>query len=150
MKGTKMGKNRIIFAICFFGMGFWISGCEPGKITASPTATLSQTGSQTPQSGLVIHGMVHLENGQGLANAKIYRALASYGGVLAAVTDSTGHYESNFQFIPGDEMISVWAELPGYTLEPIEGGSNQGKFFWRHYRGYEDRELNFFGRPSSE
>jgi hypothetical protein len=98
---------------------------------------------------LVIHGRAHLENGQGLAGVNINRALASYGGVVAAVTDSAGSYQSKFQFIPGDEMISVWAELPGYVFEPEEGPSNQGRYFWRHYYSFENRELNFIGAPSS-
>jgi hypothetical protein len=98
---------------------------------------------------LVIHGTVHLENGQGLAAVKIFRALASYSGVLVAVTDSAGEYQSKFQFIPGDEMISVWAELPGYAFEPVSGSSDPGRYFWRHYFSYENRELNFLGRSAS-
>lgn len=96
----------------------------------------------------MIHGNVRLESGPGLADVKIFRALASYGGVLAVVTDEDGNYQWIFQFIPGDEMISVWAELPGYSLEPAGGSSKQGRYFWRHYFGLEDRELDFIARLS--
>jgi hypothetical protein len=98
---------------------------------------------------LIIEGRVQLEDGSGLAGVKIYRGFASYPGVEIAVTDKLGSYQSGFQFIPGDEMVRVWAELPGYTseLEPNIRGIEPGIYYWRHYYGFERTELNFTAIP---
>jgi hypothetical protein len=69
-----------------------------------------------------------------------------------ATTDQDGYYQSDFKFIPGDEMVRVWAELGGYTFEPADEGLTweAGSYFWRHYYGAEERRLNFVARPASE
>lgn len=74
--------------------------------------------------------------GAGLANVKIYRRFASYAGVLIATTDATGYYQADFVSIPGDEMVTVWAELPDYVFTPQQ-------YYWRHYYGYESVTPNF-------
>ena len=79
---------------------------------------------------------VNAEGGPGLAGVKIYRGYASYPGVVVATTGQDGHYQSDFAPIPGDEMVTVRAELEGYTFEPEQCS-------WRHYYGYESRTLNF-------
>ena len=64
------------------------------------------------------------------------RKTLGYPGVVVATTDSTGFYQADFQGIPGDEMVTVWAQLIGYVLDPAQ-------YNWRHYYGYEDRTLDF-------
>ena len=115
-----------------------------GCIGPTPTGTTPPTPSSTAQTapGLVIQGHVWLnaEGGAGLAGVEIYRSYASYPGVLLATTDQGGYYESDFAPIPGDEMVTIWAELEGYTFEPEQ-------YRWRHYYGYESRTLNFVASP---
>jgi hypothetical protein len=91
-----------------------------------------------PTPGLVIQGHVWLrqEGGTGLAGVDIYRRYASYWGTVVATTGADGFYQSDFSYIPGDEMVTVWAELDGYTFEPE-------LYFWRHYYGYRVETLDF-------
>ncbi|HLO31420.1 MAG TPA: NBR1-Ig-like domain-containing protein [Anaerolineales bacterium] len=92
--------------------------------------------SLTPeQTGLIIRGRV-TRAGVGLPGVSIYRSFASYPGQLAATTDANGYYQSAFVYIPGDEMVTVWAAGQGYTFDPPN-------YFWRHYHSREDRTLNF-------
>jgi hypothetical protein len=95
-----------------------------------------------PDAGVVVQGHVWLdaEEGAGLADVVIYRRYSAYPGVLVATTDQDGHYRSDFAPIPGDEMVTVWAELEGYTFEPEE-------YTWRHYYGSESRTLDFVAVP---
>ena len=85
---------------------------------------------------MVVKGQVRLEDGTALPDVSIYRSYASYDGSVAAITDQHGSYQSSFAHIPGDEMVTVWAELAGYTFEPERES-------WRHYAGYEVRVLDF-------
>ena len=75
-------------------------------------------------------------DGSPLEGVKIYRSFASYEGEVVAVTGKDGTYRSEFMFIPGDEMVTVWAELEGYTFTPEN-------IYWRHYYGYEESTLDF-------
>jgi len=99
----------------------------------------------TPQPGLQIEGHVTRQDGSGLAGVRIYRRFASYPGVLVATTDESGYYNCEFQPIPGDEMVGVWAVLEGYSLQPKDNSVTweQGIYYWRHYYGYEERVLDF-------
>lgn len=110
--------------------------------TPTSTAPPTPTSTAPPAAGLVIQGHVWLsvEEGAGLAEVKIYRRYASYSGVLVATTDQDGYYKSDFASIPGDEMVTIWAELEGYAFEPEQ-------YYWRHYYGYESRTLNFVAAP---
>jgi len=81
-------------------------------------------------------------NGAGLAGVKIYKRFNAYPPDLIAVTDENGYYESDFIAIPGDEMVSIEAELAGYTFDPPF-------HYWRHYHGYEIRSCNFAATPTS-
>lgn len=116
--------------------------------TPSPSSTPTQTASPTPTvpltptPGLIISGYVKLPDGSGLAGVKICRNFASYNGVVVATTDATGFYQSSFVYIPGDEMVSVWALAPGYTFDPPS-------YSWRHYFGPEARPLDFMASPGS-
>jgi hypothetical protein len=103
---------------------------------------LTPTGTAQPDAGLVVHGHVWLdaEGGTGLTDVVIYGRYSAYPGVVIATTDQDGHYQSDFAPIPGDEMVSVWAELEGYTFEPEE-------YYWRHYYGSESRTLDFVAVP---
>jgi hypothetical protein len=143
-----MSGKRLFAAALILGIGIWISGCNTGIGTPSPSTISTPTVLLTPRPGLVLRGKVRLDDSRGLEGVKIFRALASYDGVQVAVTDSEGSYQSEFQFIPGDEMIRAWAELPGYILLPEKGASEQREYYWRHYYGYEERTLNFIARPS--
>ncbi len=60
--------------------------------------------------------------------------------MVIATTGRDGDYQSDFAPIPGDEMVTVWAELEGYAFEPEE-------YYWRHYYGRESRTLNFVAVP---
>ena len=119
-----------------------VSGGSPTPTaTATPTATPTRTPTATAQPGLVIRGRVRLNGtGAGLGGVGIYRAFASYPAVLVATTDPNGNYVAAFQNIPGDEMVTVYAQLNGYTFDPLQ-------YYWRHYYGYEDRTLDFVGSP---
>ncbi len=105
--------------------------------TASPTPTVPLT--QTP--GLMISGYVKLQDGAGLAGVTICRNFASYNGVVVATTDASGFFASGFAYIPGDEMVGVWALAPGYTFDPPS-------YSWRHYYGPEERPLDFVAMPA--
>lgn len=113
---------------------------QPPLPSLTPPGTLNLSSTTTSLSaGLIIQGYV-TANGMGLANVKIYRSFASYPGVLVATTGEDGHYQADFISIPGDEMVTVWAELEGYHFTPKN-------YFWRHYHGYETRFLDFEGVP---
>jgi hypothetical protein len=99
-----------------------------GVVPPSPSPTPEET-------GLIIRGRV-TKDGVGLPNVSIYRNFASYPGQLVATTDANGYYVSDFWFIPGDEMVSVWAVQDGYTFDPPS-------YYWRHYHSREDRTLDF-------
>ncbi len=114
----------------------------PSTLPAAPGVTVPPLPAISPTPGIVLHGYVRLANGSGLANVSICRDFASYPGVLIATTDSSGYFQSNFTFIPGDEMIGVWAIQPGYTFAPPA-------YRWRHYYGLEDRGLDFRATPST-
>jgi hypothetical protein len=91
--------------------------------------------SPSPSVGLLLQGSVTLD-GKPLPGVKIFRSYASYPGEVVATTGRDGTYRSEFMFIPGDEMVTVWAELEGYTFAP----ENE---YWRHYHGYEERTVDF-------
>jgi hypothetical protein len=92
----------------------------------------------TPTSipGLVVYGVVRYLSGSGVENVNIYRSYAGYQGELIATTDATGFYQSDFYYIPGDEMVTVWAEGSGLEFEPM-------RYYWRHYYSYQVKECNF-------
>ncbi len=83
-----------------------------------------------------MHGRVTLADGSGLADVAICRNFASYAGTVVATTDANGYYTAQFAFIPGDEMVGVWPSLSGYVFDPPN-------YYWRHYYGFEDNNLNF-------
>lgn len=114
-------------------------------VKASPTAVqTSEQPFQTkqpmvtagPTPGLVVYGHVLDGTGSGLDNVSIYRAYASYPGVVIATTDPSGYYESDYYYIPGDEMVAVWAEGSGMSFDPEY-------YRWRHYYSYERQECDF-------
>jgi hypothetical protein len=89
-----------------------------------------------PTPGLVVYGYVQRINGVGVGGVNIYRSFAGYPGVLVATTDASGYYQSDFMYIYGDEMVSVWADGGGLEYEPMQ-------YFWRHYYGFEWHSCNF-------
>jgi hypothetical protein len=97
---------------------------------------IQTTGTPQTSPGLVVYGVVNGPDGVGLADVAIYRSYSSYPGVEIAITDATGHYQSEFYPIPGDEMVSVWAQQPGTQFRPAMCD-------WRHYAGYEMKSCNF-------
>ena len=111
------------------------------SLTPHGTLNLSSTTTSLP-AGIRIQGSV-TGNGMSLANVKIYRSFASYPGVLVATTGEDGYYQADFMPIPGDEMLTIWAVLEGYGFTPEN-------YFWRHYRGYEERILDFEGVPITQ
>jgi len=106
--------------------------------TVPPTPQpVTQDNSSAGETGLILQGTVTLD-GSPLEGVKIYRSFASYEGEVVAVSGKDGTYRSEFMFIPGDEMVTVWAELDGHTFEPEN-------VYWRHYYGYEESTLDFTG-----
>jgi hypothetical protein len=104
--------------------------------TVPPTQQpVTQEVSPAGETGLLVKGTVTLD-GYPLEGVKIYRSFASYEGEAVAVTGKDGTYRSEFMFIPGDEMVTVWAELEGYAFAPEYE-------YWRHYHSYEERTLDF-------
>ncbi len=111
------------------------------------TGIIQQNEHSTPtaedQPGVVFFGYVRTADGAGVAGVNVYRSYASYpgnylGGELIGVTDADGYYQSGFHFIPGDEMILVWAEKPGLVFDPPN-------YYWRHYAaGADERAENDF------
>jgi hypothetical protein len=115
------------------------AGTAPVRLTSvvptlPPTEELIEQGN-SGDPGLVVKGTVTLD-GQPLEGVKIFRSFASYEGEVVAVTGKDGTYRSEFMFIPGDEMVTVWAELEGYAFTPEQD-------YWRHYYGYEERNVDF-------
>jgi hypothetical protein len=115
-----------------------------GYPSQCPKSTISQK-----DAGLVIQGFVYLPDGTGLAGVKIFKAYASYSGDWIATTDDKGCYHSDFFPIPGDEMVRVWAELPGYTFAMANSQISWDStlYAWRHYHGFEESILNFIASP---
>jgi hypothetical protein len=102
----------------------------------------TQDNSETKETGLLLQGTVTLD-GSPLEGVKIYRSFASYEGEVVAVSGKDGTYRSEFMAIPGDEMVTVWAELEGYTFTP----ENE---YWRHYYGFEERRVDFSASSSKQ
>ncbi len=119
-------------------------------IDLSLTATLTPTSKPTrptegPGPGIIVHGTVKLADGTALENVNMYVAFASYGGTLAATTNSNGYYSSDYIYIPGDETVRVWPEAAGYRFKPADGSAiwTGTEFYWRHYHGFEEQNLDF-------
>lgn len=120
---------------------FLLVACNLPSPTENQTPTLLPEASpvSTDTPGLIVHGRV-TSNGVGVANVKIYRRFSAYPRELIATTDKNGYYQSAFIGIPGDEMVSIEAELDGYTFDPPY-------YYWRHYYGYEETKCDFTGVP---
>ncbi len=120
-----------------FGLGinadqpFWVDINVSGAPTTQPT----------PGTGLMLQGTVRL-NGVGLAGVRIYRSYAAYPGVLVATTGADGRYRADFMPIPDRETITVWAELAGYTFDPVN-------YMWLHEHSFESKTLDFTATSSS-
>src|SRR5512140_2711379 len=116
-----------------------VAPTTPAPIVTTPPTTVAPL---TQPPGLIISGYVKLPDGSGLADVAICRSYASYNGAIVATTDASGFFQSPFAYIPGDEMIRVWAVATGYTFDP--------PFYeWRHYYGPEARPLDFMASPGS-
>lgn len=114
----------------------------PPTDTATPPPTTPAPTDVTPTPGLLISGYVVSPDGTGLPGVTICRNFASYNGVVVATTDATGFFRSDFAYIPGDEMVGVWALAPGYIFDPPS-------YSWRHYYGLEERPLDFMAMPAT-
>ena len=123
-------KIRIILSLLIFALAACIS-VFPSTATPSPEPSPMLT----PSPGLIARGRVTF-NDEGLEGVKIYRRFSAYPPELIAVTDENGNYESALIPIPGDEMVSIEAELAGYEFEPPY-------YYWRHYHGYEETTCDF-------
>jgi|GEM_PF-2343901 len=117
----------------------------PSPLRTAPPLPTSRV--QTPEPGLLLRGKVLLPDGKPLAGVKIYRQLAGYPGEVVAESGADGYYENELKKIPGDEMITIWAELDGYLLTPDNKGCQNEKCFWRHYYSYEERAIFFTAHP---
>lgn len=115
---------------------------SPHATTGPFSPTISTISPPAEETGVRIAGHVALNDGTGLANVSIYLSLAAYSGERIALTDEDGNFQSGLKFIPGDENVTVWAELEGYTFNP-------SNYHWRHYHGLEERTLNFSAAAST-
>lgn len=109
-----------------------ITKARPGGIMDEPPYT--PVAGSAP--GWVVCGFVRDMSGAGVEGVSIYRSYASYAGVMIATTDANGYYQSDFYAIPGDEMITVWADRSGLEFDPEN-------YYRRHYYGYEQAECDF-------
>jgi hypothetical protein len=107
----------------------------PEAPTLPPAATQPAPG-LTATPGLLLHGSVHKADGTALEGVIICRSLASYSGAPVAITDGGGDFAAQFIVIPGDEMITVWPYVEGYSFDPP-------LVYWRHYHGFEASTLTF-------
>jgi len=117
--------------IVLVGIG---SACGGSDESTSGRTTETPTAETTP--GLVVYGVVRDADGKGVEKVGIYRSYASYPSELIATTDAKGEYQSDFYYIPGDEMVTVKAVTSGIEFTPAY-------YYWRHYYGYEKAECNF-------
>ena len=92
--------------------------------------------------GLIVHGFVRLVDGTPLSDIIICRSFSAYPGQPVAITDNNGYFHSDFTYIPGDEMVSLWPFAEGYAFEPACYG-------WRHYGGFSRALYEFMARPTS-
>jgi len=111
-------------------------------LTSTPKPTRPTDG---PGPGLIVHGNVKLADGTAVQGVNIYLAFSAYGGTIAATTNSSGYYSTDYIYIPGDETVRVWADLAGYSFKPADGSAvwTGTEFYWRHYSGYEVKNLDF-------
>jgi hypothetical protein len=105
-------------------------------------AVFTPPATPTVEPGLVVQGYVRLQDGTGVEGVTICRSFASYEGEPVATTDVEGYFQTDFSFIPGDEMVTVWAYYEGYVFDPES-------HFWRHYFGYELATRDFVAVPST-
>lgn len=105
---------------------------------SAPSPTCTPTESATPLPGLRVSGFVRLNDssGPGLSGVRVLLAFSSYPAHETCTTGADGHYETSFNFIPGDEMIRVWAELEGFSFDPA-------MHYWRHWFGRENAVRDF-------
>jgi hypothetical protein len=109
---------------------------SPSAQVAFTGLAVEETGSVIPTPGLIISGRVLDGVGSGVENVQIYRNYSAYPGEVLATTDADGSYASGFYPIPGDDMVTIWAEKPGLVFEPEFCA-------WRHVYGYKQKEVDF-------
>jgi hypothetical protein len=96
--------------------------------------------------GLFIEGAVRIASGNaaGLPGASIYLRIAN--GPTAqriATTDDQGRYRSDFIELRNQETLTLWAELPGYTMQPSQHA-------WSQYAyGVQTKTLDFEASPAT-
>ncbi len=112
----------------------------PVASTAHPTEA-SPAPSMGTTPGLLLRGSIHFADGTPLEGVTICRSFASYPGKRVAITGSNGEFAAEFAGIPGDEMITVWPYLEGYSFDPPQ-------VYWRHYYGVEASALTFAASDS--
>ena len=125
----------MIFVLAACNLPALVPPIEDATATLAPESQPTLTN----KTGTIIRGQVTL-NSIGLAGVKIYKRFNAYPPTLIATTDENGYYESDFIGIPGDEMVSVEAELTGYIFEPPY-------HYWRHYHGYYETTRDFTAIP---
>jgi hypothetical protein len=124
-------KLKLVLSLSFFFIACNLPyAVVPATATPSPKPTIPPN---TP--GMLVRGHVTV-NGVGLAGVQIYKRFSAYPRELIATTDENGSYESSFIYIPGDEMVSIEAELAGYSFDPPF-------YYWRHYHGYVEYTKDF-------
>jgi hypothetical protein len=134
--------SRLLIAIVVVDLLILLAILGVRLINSNRSGSVALQNTSTPQTapGLVVSGSVRSSNGTGVENVAIYINYASYPGRLIAATGASGDYKSDFYPIPGDEMVSVWAERSGVLFLPK-------LCYWRHYYGYETKTCDFVIQP---
>lgn len=118
---------------------------QGGEASSTPSPALDASAAHptvapppglTATPGLLLRGSVRSSDGAALAGVVICRSFASYSGTQVTITSSNGEFAAEFVAIPGDEMITIWPYLEGYSFDPAQ-------VYWRHYHGFEVSDLNF-------
>ncbi len=145
VSGVLLGS--LLLTACAANPGTPVETLEPraGPTTDLPPATVSSgLASPVPEltatPGLVIRGSVYTTDEKPLAGVHVCRSFAAYKGERVATSDEAGAFRSDFQFIPGDELVHVWLYLDGYGFDPQT-------YDWRHYYSHEVRTLEFVAHP---
>jgi hypothetical protein len=134
--------SRLLFAIVVADLLVLVAilGVRLMSSHRSGSVTVLNTSTPPAEPGLMVSGSVRSSNGSGVDKVAIYINYASYPGRMIAMTDASGNYQSDFFPIPGDEMVSVWAERSGSLFLPE-------LCYWRHYYGNETKTCDFVIQP---
>jgi hypothetical protein len=111
-------------------------------VDAGTSSRFASTDTDDPPPGLIVQGTVRHDGADraGLPGVTITKGYASYPFEPIAITGVDGTYRSHYDYIPGDEMVTVGANAVGYLFDPPQ-------YLWRHYHGLEVATCDFVAYP---